>query len=100
YSLFNYAVPQPDREFFHLFYRVTEADYFRQLGFSPDYYRPEQEYLDRRAIKRAVEEIATKYRGRYPQLRPSLSMLRFDSLLHFSKSYLRMVRELDLTRMD
>lgn len=100
YSLFVYAVPQPDREFFHLFYRVSESSYFRGLGFRPDYCDPDTGKLNSKAIRRAIDQIARKHRDRYPQLRPQISMLSFDNLLDFSRTYLLMVRELDLTRMD
>ena len=99
-SLFVHAVPQPDREFFHLFYRVSESAYFRELGFKPDYRDPETGKLNSKTIRKAIDQIARKHRDRYPQLRPQISMLSFDNLLDFSRTYLLMMRELDLTRMD
>lgn len=100
YGLFIYAVPQPDREFFHLFFRVTEPAYFRTLGFQPDYCDPDTKQLDSKAIRKAIDQITKKHRSRYPQLRPSVSMLSFDNLLDFSRTFLLMIRELDLTRLD
>lgn len=100
YSLFNYAIPQPDRDFFHLYYRVTEPTYFKALGFTNTYSNGEGNQVDRRAVKRAIEGIVRKYRHRYPQLRPAVSKLVFGQPLDFARSYLMMIRELDLTRMD
>lgn len=99
YALFNYAIPQPDREFFHLFFRITEPDYFRQLGFSPDFYDTATQQFDRRAIRRAIEDIVDAYRPQYPRLRPAASRLRYQSLADFARSYLLMVRDLDLTKV-
>ncbi|THH39394.1 YbjN domain-containing protein [Neolewinella litorea] len=97
YALFNYAVPPPDRELLHLYYRVTENDYFHRLGYS-------QSFLDRdgrparRAIRSAVTEIAERYRSEYPQLRPAVSQLNFADLTEFSRSYLELIRNLELGR--
>ena len=100
YSLFNFALPQPDRDFFHLFYRVSEAAYFRALGFKPDYCDTTSSVPNRKIIKQAIDQIVKKHRSRYPNLRPTVSQLVFDDLANFAKSYLLMVRDLDLTRID
>ncbi|MCP9234638.1 YbjN domain-containing protein [Lewinella sp. JB7] len=95
YALFNYATPPPDRDLLHLYYRITEDDYFRRLGYR-------QEFLDRegrparRAIRAAITDIVEHHRREYPRLRPGLSHLDFASLSDFSRTYLEMVRELDL----
>ena len=99
-TLFVYAVPQPDRGFFHLFYRVSESAYFRELGFKPDYCNPDTGQLNSKAIRKAIDQIAKKHRDRYPQLRPQVSTISFDNLLDFSRTFLLMIRNLDLTRMD
>jgi hypothetical protein len=100
YALFIYAVPQPDREFFHLFFRVNEPAYFRSLGFKPNYCDPDTKQLNSKTIRRAIDQIAKKHRARYPQLRPAVSILSFDNPLEFSRTFLLMIRELDLTRLD
>ncbi len=100
YSLFNYAVPQPDRDFFHLYYRVTESAYFHQLGFGPDYRDPQTQKMNRRVILKAIDSISRKHRERYTQLRPSVSILQFDDLVSFARSFLLMVRDLDLTSRE
>ncbi|MCB0638006.1 MAG: hypothetical protein KDC54_15360, partial [Lewinella sp.] len=100
YALFNYALPQPDRDFLHLYYRIAEPEYFRALGFQPDYCEPGTHTLDRRAIRRAIDGIAKKHRAQFPGLRPAVSSLIFDNLVDFSRSYLQMIRQLDLTKME
>lgn len=98
YSLFNYAIPLPDRDLFDLYYRIREDDYFRQLGYP-------QEYLGRdgrparRAIRTAISEIGDRHRNQFPRLRPATSILEFDNLTNFSRSYLQMIRELDLGKV-
>ena len=97
YALFNYAVPPPDKDLLQLYYRVCEDEYFRQLGY-------QQQFLDRdgrparRAIRAAIADVADRHKVAYPRLRPALSQLSFDNLVNFGRSYLRMVRELDLSK--
>lgn len=97
YALFNYAVPPPDKDLLQLYYRVCENEYFRNLGFK-------QQFLDRdgrparRAIRAAIMDIAARHTDTYPRLRPAMSQLSFDNLMNFGRSYLRMVRDLDLSK--
>ncbi|OAV42689.1 hypothetical protein [Lewinella sp. 4G2] len=97
YALFNYSVPPPDKQLLELYYRVVEDDYFRKLGY-------QQLFLDqngrpeRRAIRAAISDITDQFRDEYPRLRPATSQLSFDNVVDFGRSYLSMVRELDLTK--
>ncbi len=96
YALFNYAVPPPDRKLLELYYRVVEDDYFRSLGYK-------QQFLDqsgrpaRRAIRAAISNISDRFSKDYPRLRPALSQLSFNNTVDFGRSYLHMIRELDLS---
>ncbi len=97
YALFNYAVPPPDKEFLELYYRVCEDAYFRALGYK-------QQFLDRdgrparRPIRAAINDLAERHREAYPRLRPAVSQLSFDNLMDFGRSYLGMVRDLNLSK--
>jgi len=97
YALFNYAVPPPDKDLLQLYYRVCEDAYFRQMGYK-------QQFLDRdgrparRAIRAAINDLTDRHQAAYPRLRPAISSLNFDNLLDFGRSFLGMVRELDLSK--
>ena len=97
YALFNYAVPPPDRELLELYYRVMEDEYFRGLGYR-------QAFIDkdgrpaRRAIRGAIANIVDRHVDNYARLRPAYSRLDFANLIDFGRSYLLMLRELDLSR--
>ncbi len=97
YCLFNYALPKPDRDIFHLYYEITEAAYFEHLGFSPVYYKDGQ--FDKKAIKARFKELSEANEKVYPNFKPQINNLRFDSMSHFVKSYLMMVRALDMTKV-
>lgn len=100
HCMFNFAPPKPDRSLFHLYYQVVEAAYFKQLGFTTNYYDAESGQFDKRGIKQAITAIAADNGSLYARLRPDTSILSFDSLPDFAKSFLLMVRNLDLAKTD
>ena len=99
YALFNFAVPEPVKDLFHLYYRIIDNDYFIKLGFKKNY-ALEDQTLNKRMIKKRLRNIVDIYEKRYPYLRMDLDRLDFNSLSTFSKSYLQLIASLDLTKMD
>lgn len=99
YCLFNYALPLPDKELLHLFYYITENAYFKALGFHEHFYAAETSKYDKKSIKRAFERIQKKYEARYPKLDIKINTLDFSSDHGFAKSYLLMLKDLDLTKV-
>ena len=99
YCLFNFAIPLPDRAFFHLYYQIMEPDYFSALDFDVNYFDPAKDKFNHKSIRRAIKQIVKKNRSRFPKLNPAISTLDFSSRVAFTKSYLTMVRNLDMTKM-
>ncbi|MFN0216223.1 MAG: hypothetical protein ACKVT2_18340 [Saprospiraceae bacterium] len=97
FTLFHQAPPKPDREFLHLFYQITESDYFRELGFTIPF-TDTAGRLQKVEILKEIKHIAERNRSEYTRLRPNISGLDFASLTLFGKSYLLMIKDLDLTR--
>ena len=98
YCMFNFAIPLPDRALFHLYYQVVEADYFKHLGYTLNYYDLEKNTFNKSAIKRRIKEIVNEYKETYGKLKPDKNSLKFDSIPNFAKSFLLMVRNLDMTK--
>jgi len=98
YCMFNYAVPKPDRDFFHLYFQITEQAYFRELGFEIDYYDRNTGKFSKRAIRRAIDDIVDENISQFGKLNPAVNGLRYESLPDFAKSYLLMVRNLNMTK--
>lgn len=96
---FQGAPPKPDRELLHLFYQITETSYFRSLGFQVDYTDGEGR-LNKRAILTRIKAIVDRYRHQYPQFRPDVDELDFGSAALFAKSYLQMIKSLNLTKAE
>lgn len=97
YCTFYYSVPRPDREYFHLFYEITEGAFFKKLGYNIDFYNASEKKFNSIAIKKEIKHIAKINRAFFPHLHPDLSILNFNSLASFSRSYMIMIRNLDLT---
>ena len=100
YCLFNFAVPKPDRDLFHLYHQIIEMDYFQQLGFNLHYIDADSDKFNTKAIKRAIREIVEANQKKYPNMNPDLDELSFDNKLNFARSFLLMVRNLNLTKKD
>ncbi|GAB4496324.1 MAG: hypothetical protein OHK0019_27790 [Saprospiraceae bacterium] len=97
FALFHYAPPKPDRELFHLFFQIIEPAFFRELGFSVPY-ADTGGRLNRSEIIKAIKNIGERNRLQYSRLRPNTERLDFTSEVLFAKSYLLMMKELNLTR--
>lgn len=100
YSLFIYAIPKPGKELFHLYFEITEAEYFRSLGFSNTYYDPKTGTFDKKAIKRSIRRIVDHHRDHFHKLIFPTGSLDFSTLARFARSYLQIIRNLDMTKVD
>ena len=100
YCLFNYAVPKPVYDYFHLYFQIIEADYFRSLGFTTHYYDSATGTFDKKCIRRAIERVTDENASRYKHLNPATGNLNYSSRTEFAKSFLTMVRNLDMTKID
>ena len=97
FTLFHQAPPKPDREFLHLFFQITEARFFRELGFFIPFLDADGR-LQKAEILKEIKRIADRNRDQFARLRPDTSRLDFASMTLLAKSYLLMVKALDLTR--
>ncbi len=96
YCLFNYAVPLPDRDLLHLYYEISEAAYFDELGYSNYFYEYKTNTFNKSRLKKEIQTIVKRYKKSYPDLNPNLDGLDFKSLPSFLKSYLLMIRDLEM----
>ena len=100
YCMFNYAIPKPVRDLFHLYFKITESKFFQKLGFTTLFYEPDHQKFNKRTIRKAIDHIESNNRNIFPKFHPNFQELVFDNLLSFSRSYLTMIKHLDLTKAD
>lgn len=96
-TMFNFAVPRPCKDLFHLLMQIMEEGFFRELGFQTF---SEQGVLDEKAIRKAIRQIVDRHKISHANVNPNLKKLVFNSLPAFAESYLWMVRDLDMTKTE
>ncbi len=97
FTLFHQAPPKPDREFLHLFFQITESEFFRELGFHIPFTDAKGK-LQKAEILKEIKHIVERNRAQYTRLRPNTNSLDFASFTLFGKSFLLMLKDLDLTK--
>ena len=94
YCLFNFAVPLPTRQYFHLYHQIMDQDYFNDLGYGLNMVNVND--LNKKDIVRKIQKISKKYRSTYPRLVPDTDLLDFRGKARFARSYLKMIREFNM----
>jgi hypothetical protein len=95
HCLFYFAPPPPIRELLHLFFQITEASFFAELGFAPDLTDLQTGLPQKSAVERAIQAIRTQYKPEHPKFKPDSNQLIYTSLPLFAQSYLQMIRNLE-----
>jgi hypothetical protein len=75
---------------------VNYGDYFRELGFRETYYTKETNEYNREAIFQKIEEIESRWRDKYPELKLKTDKLKFDSPVAFNLSFTTEIEYLNL----
>ncbi len=96
FVLFHYAPPKPDRELLHLFFQCTEPQFFKELGFL-EAYADAGGRLYKQEILKKIKYITERNRIQFPRFRPDVNRVDFASTTLFARSFLLMIKDLDLT---
>ena len=96
YCLFNYAIPKPILDLFKLYYQIFEPELFEKLGFKERY--SNDGMIDKKKVNQAFDRIEKGNKQLYPKLEINSRKLNFSSSPRFAKSYLEMIKNLDLIR--
>lgn len=100
YCMFNYAIPKPVRDFFHLYFKVTESSFFKKLGFTTVFYDPTENKFQKKEIKRAIDHIIANNKAAYPEIHNFFNELDCTTILSFCKSFLTCIRKLDMIKSE
>ena len=99
YCLFNYAVPMPVKELFHLYFQLMEPVYFENLGFRYNFAETERFKINKKALKKEFDRIEDKYAGEFDGLKISTAEINFNDPGEFAFTYLMMVRNLRIVKV-
>ncbi len=97
FLLFNYALPNPVKGLFHLYYQIIYSQFFIDLGIEQDVYIQKDGKLNAKVIKKAIERVFAEHKGSYKFLGGDVN-LNYENSAVFSYSYLLMVRGLDFRK--
>lgn len=95
YCLYNFAMPGPDHDLFHLYFEIMESGYFKNLGFPNDFWNDEKQRPRTHEITERIEDILSDYKSEYPEL-PVTTSLDDTDLIAFLKSYLLFIKNLSI----
>lgn len=98
YSLFNYSMPSPMRDFFNLYYQISQSEYFKNLGFTDNFIKGEK--LNSSNIKKEIKAILNAHSDNYPELTANSKLLLFENECVFAKTYLIMIKRMNFQRKD
>lgn len=94
-ALFQIVPPRPTRDLLRLFFQVTEADFFRELGFQTQLAHPNGT-PDKAAIAQAVKSLVAKHKAQFPHLAFNPQNLNYASMPLFAQSYMLALQKLNL----
>src|SRR4029079_5450783 len=96
YGQYSYSLPRPVTEFYHLFMMINHGEYFKELGFSSNYYDTYTKRFDVDDITAQIERIINEWKPKYPNLKMKLENIKYDSLVSFNVSFTTEVEHLNL----
>lgn len=99
FALFHYAPPKPVRELLHLFFQISKSAFFQEMGFEIPY-TDATGRLNKAEILRAIKSISEQNRTHYPFFKPDTTRLDFASMVLFAKSYVLIMKDLNLNKAE
>jgi len=96
FSLFNFALPLPAKDLLHLIFRVTEAEFFKNIKGNQTLY--DRGKISKAAVRAELNRLESIHQKKYLALAFDHKKLRYDSPLTFAYGILQMVRGLQLQK--
>ena len=96
YCQYSYSLPRPITEYFHLFMMINYGEYFSELGFKAEFYNKETAEYNKEAIFQKIEEIESRWKEKYPELKLKTENLKFDNAVAFNQSFTTEIEYLNL----
>ena len=87
YCQYNFSLPKPVTELYHILMQVCYSDFFKELGFSEVLYNSSTNSFEKELIEEQIRRIISDWNNKYPQLAFKTENLKYDSLLSFTHSF-------------
>ena len=96
YCQYSYSLPKPITEFYNLFMMVNYPDYFKELGYTKEYYNSEKNEFNQAAIIEKIQNIEAAWKEKYPSLSFKTDKLKFENIVSFNQSFTTEIEYLNL----
>lgn len=98
YSLFNYGLPRPTREFLHLYFQIIYSDFFEALGAKHTFSekKDNQIILQKNLIIKRIDFISETWEEMYPNLIDKAPKVSYKDFTKFSFDYFSFVKDLKM----
>jgi hypothetical protein len=96
YCQYSYSLPRPIAELFLLFMMINYGSFFKDLGFSEQFYNEETNEYNREAIISRIRAIEQRWNDKYPELAYKTDKLKFDNKVAFNQSFTAEIEYLNL----
>lgn len=93
FSLYSFALPEPSKSLLILYYKLTNVDYFKGLGFHYEYRKADGSF-NKSKINEAINTIIKDSKQKYGDIIINLKLLNYTDIFLFCRSYLLMLRQL------
>ncbi len=97
YSLFNFSVPPPVKDLFHVLFQIRNHQYFLDLGYEVPELNSEGIW-NKRTLQSFLRNVKETHLNEFPNFNPHIGDVDMSNKMVFCESYLRMVANLDLMR--
>jgi hypothetical protein len=87
YCQYSYSLPKAITELYQLFMMVNYPDYYKELGFTKEYYNIETKGYNQQAITEKIKSIEAQWKEKYPNLNFKIEKLKFDNRVAFNQSF-------------
>lgn len=87
YCQYNFSLPKPITELYHILMMVNYSNFFKELGFAEPLYNALSNQFNKELIEEKINSIINTWRKKYPQIVFKTESLRYDSLLSFTHSF-------------
>lgn len=98
YCLFNYGLPRPTKEFFHLYFQIIYPDFFEALGAKRVFSEKKNNeiILQKNLIAKRVDFILETWIEMYPNLIEKTPKFSYKDFIKFSFDYFYFVKDLKM----
>ncbi len=98
YSLFNYGLSRPTKEFLHLYFQILYPDFFEALGAKHTFSEKngKEIKLQKNLITKRIAFILETWEEMYPNLYEKKTKLSYKEFINFSSDYFSFVKELKI----